>query len=457
MGGRSFGNVDLGDARRTGRLVKVAAAVARGSCCDGGGTLTSIFADPNQAKAAYRPFDKPRVTHDAVLAGHARWVAGELCGPGTHLLIEDTTAVAFHGRDPAAGLGPIGESFTQGFWPHNTLAVRYEPEAPHRCRVLGLAAQHLWVRPTKRGAAAAAAKKQATFARQRDAGRESMRWARCLASLPPPAGRRGRLVYVADRESDVYEVFERCRAAGVSFVVRANQARALAGELAGHDVFGALAATAPLGTVEVEVPRENRVAKLEVRGASVTLRGPARPGGKLPDLAVNLVQAIEPDPPAGCEPVSWTLLTDLPAETLAECQAVLSIYRHRWLVEDLHKAMKTGLRLEASQPSDARRLGALAAVVGVAACFLLQLKFAARGDTADTPLSPSQRESPMAKVLLNRYPTKGKLTWRWVWAAVAKLGGFMGRKGDGDPGWLVLWRGWQTLHWLTEGYVLRTG
>jgi len=402
MGTGSFGNARLGDKRRTSRLVKVAEAVMKGSCCDGGGTLTSILADPHQAKAAYRLFDGPAVTHDAVLGGHRQWVGQQLAEAGTYLLIEDTTVAAFNSRTRAGGLGPIGESYTLGFWLHNTLAVR---------------------------------------------------WGRSLGELPA-ATESARYIYVADRESDVYETFEKCKSAGVSYVIRASQPRALAGEFEGSDVFEAVAAAAVLGTVAVEIARENRTAELEVRSLTVTLRGPARPGGKLKDLTVNLVQAREANPPAGCAGVSWTLLTDLPVQTLLQCRQILNIYRHRWLVEELHKAMKTGLKLEDSQLSDARRLGALAAVISVAAVFLLQMKTAARTD-GDTLLPEQQKQTPMVRILQKRYPPKGEPTRRWLWISVAKLGGFMARKGDGDPGWLILWRGWQTLRFLLEGYELQ--
>jgi hypothetical protein len=454
MGTGSFGNATLGDKRRTSRLVKVAEAVMKGSCCDGGGTLTSILADPHQAKAAYRLFDGPAVTHDAVLGGHRQWVGQQLAEPGTYLLIEDTTVAAFNSRTRAGGLGPIGESYTLGFWLHNTLAVRWEA-GPDRCQVLGLQAQQSWARdPVARDRKTQSKKKkQTTFERQKDPDRESMRWGRSLGELPA-ATESARYIYVADRESDVYETFEKCKSAGVSYVIRASQPRALAGEFEGSDVFEAVAAAAVLGTVAVEIARENRTAELEVRSLTVTLRGPARPGGKLKDLTVNLVQAREANPPAGCAGVSWTLLTDLPVQTLLQCRQILNIYRHRWLVEELHKAMKTGLKLEDSQLSDARRLGALAAVISVAAVFLLQMKTAARTD-GDTLLPEQQKQTPMVRILQKRYPPKGEPTRRWLWISVAKLGGFMARKGDGDPGWLILWRGWQTLRFLLEGYELQ--
>jgi hypothetical protein len=425
-----------------------------GSCCDGGGTLTSIFADPHQAKAAYRLFDGSTVTHEAVLAGHTEWVDQQLAQAGTYLLIEDTTTAAFHSRTRANGLGPIGESFTLGFFLHNTLAVRWDEDSNH-CQVLGLHGQKIWARPptVRHRKRQGRKKKQATYARQRRGDRESMRWSQTLDRLSG-APDLVRHIYVADRESDIYEVFENCRSRGVSQVIRASQPRALVGEFEGENVFSSLALAEVLGTVSVEISRENRTAQIEIRGITVTLRGPARPGGKLQDLKLNLVQAREINPPPGCTAVSWTLMTDLPVQTLEQCRRILNIYRHRWLIEEFHNAVKTGLKLEERQMSYYRRLGAIAGIISVAAVFLLQVKSIARTHT-DTPLPDEQQQTPMVKILRKLYPPKGPLTCRWLWTSTAKLGGFMARKGDGDPGWLVLWRGWQTLLHLLRGYELQ--
>ena len=149
------------------------------------------------------------------------------------------------------------------------------------------------------------------------------------------------------------------------------------------------------------------------------------------------------------------LLTTLPVETVEQCRRVMKIYRRRWLIEEMHKAMKTGLRLEASQLSDYRRLSSLAGIISVSAVFLLQTKWRAR-TRGDEPLPPAEHKTPTVMILKQKYPPKGELTYRWLWRSIAKLGGFPGRKGDGDPGWITLWRGWRKLTLLVCGYELRS-
>src|SRR3954451_16211079 len=99
-----------------------------------------------------------------------------------------------------------------------------------------------------------------------------------------------------------------------------------------------------MGVTEVELPREGRTARLEVRSATVRLRGPPRPGGRLADLTINVVEAREGGaaPPGAQKPLCWVLLTALPVATLGQCLRVVRVYRLRWLIEEFHKALKTG-------------------------------------------------------------------------------------------------------------------
>jgi hypothetical protein len=236
-------------------------------------------------------------------------------------------------------------------------------------------------------------------------------------------------------------------------VIRAAYPRALSGEGEHRDLLTAAANGSVRGTVGLELPKEKRTATLEIRSAKLVLRGPPRPGGRLEDLSLNVVSVREIDAPAGVKPLNWVLLTDLPIDTLEQCQEVIDIYRQRWLVEEYHKALKTGLKLEDSQLSDARRLGAMTAVLSIVSVFLLQCKLAARIDP-QLPLGKHEVEENLLAVLRKLHPPKGPPTVGWLWVSIAKLGGFLGRRSDGHPGWLTLWRGWQTLMILLRGYEL---
>lgn len=452
-----FWGASLGDRRRTRRLV----AMAKRFAARPGGTMTSVFDSAKTIKAAYRLWDSEAVTHEAVTAAHVAHVR-ELCRqPGLVLLIEDTSALEYQSRSACAGLGPIGEAFTQGLWLHSTLAARCEgwrEDGMAKLRLLGLFDQQAWARTG--GVQTKPRRKIDTL--QRD--RESQRWARSLTQVKAPAPLAfpafpghdaGPWVYVADRESDIYEAFGRCAQGNARFVIRANQDRAL------HDddchVFDAVASTPCLGRRTVQLRRpgcKTRDVALEVRATPVTLRPPWRPGLKLSPQKINIVEVREVDPPPNEEPLCWRLLTDLPIDTLEQVWRVVDIYRSRWLIEEFHKALKTGLGVEESQLSTATKLMTLTGVLSIVATLLLDLKLQARGEP-DQPIDPPQADDDTLAVLEHK---QGRPAGGWTVTtfliAIAKLGGYLNRKGDGPPGWLTLWRGWQTLLLLTEGYRL---
>jgi hypothetical protein len=446
-----FSDANLGDARRSKRLVKLGAAFLSGQCSGGGATIGSVIPDVHQAKAAYRLLDNEQVTHSAVMAGHCRQVRQQMQRPGRYLLIEDSTTAAFAGVGRASSLGPIGESWTRGIWLHSALVVR--SDQGHERELLGFLGQMLWTRPKNRQRRQSKGRgKESNHARQKRKERESRKWMASLRAVEGP-GPGESWIYVADRESDIYEVLLECGQLRCHHVIRAAYPRALSGEGEHRDLLTAAANGSVRGTVRLELPKEKRTAKLEIRSAKLVLRGPPRPGGRLEDLSLNVVGVREIDAPAGVKPLNWVLLTDLPIDTLEQCQEVIDIYRQRWLVEEYHKALKTGLKLEHSQLSDARRLGALTAVLSIVSVFLLQCKLAARIDP-QLPLGKHEVDENLLAVLRKLHPPKGPPTVGWLWVSIAKLGGFLARRSDGHPGWLTLWRGWQTLMILVRGYEL---
>jgi Transposase DDE domain/Transposase DNA-binding/Transposase Tn5 dimerisation domain len=451
MGTGSFGGAALKDARRTRRLERLGVDLAALP----GGTMTSVMHRAADIKAAYRLLDCPHVTHAAVTQGHFAYVRAACLESGTYLLIEDTTTISFPDREGCVGLGPVGEDHTRGFLLHNTLAVQWSCAAddPYNdaARVLGLAWQQPWARDPDQSR-----RDETRAQRHHRAARESDRWAKGFEVFGGPGDGGARWIYVADRESDMYEALTRCRKAGVKFVIRAMQDRALIDQ----DVrlHEALARGKLLGRRTIELPaapgRPARRATLEVRAATMTLRGPYRAGGKLEDLTIHGVEVKEIGAPQDQDPVHWMLLTDLPMATAYEVWKVVAIYRRRWLIEELHKALKTGVGVERSQLTDVRKLMALTGILSIVCVMLLDMKLLARAE-GDVPLAARQVDTVKLEILEKKTgkPAAG-WTARSFLIAIAQLGGFLARKGDGPPGWLTIWRGWQRLLLLAEGFDL---
>jgi hypothetical protein len=446
---QEMGRAQLGDRRRTQRLVKVTTALAQNP----NGTLPSTFTNWNDLRAAYRLLAEPDVTHDAVAAAHTQR-GGQACQvPGEYLLVEDTTTLSFNTHACTADLGPVNDRDGQGFLVHNTLALRvarWDQDQVPTVSVLGLAGQHCWSRPK----VALKPKQKAKLARLGRA-RESARWAACLAAWPQaPAGVQW--IYVADRESDIYEVFERCAGRGADWIIRAAQARALVAE--DHSVFAAVAQAPVRGHLSVARRARSgqpaRTMRVALRAATVTLRGPWRPGGQLAPRTLQVVEVRDVAPPAGTKPMVWVLLTSLPVGTLAQIKRIVGCYTQRWLVEEFHKALKSGTQVEGSQLATGRALQGLCAVLSLVALRLLETKLHARA-FPDEPLRPGQFAPELIRLLAAKLGSpSGGWTQRTVWRGIARCGGFMGRKGDGEPGWITIWRGWRSLLNMVEGVVL---
>lgn len=444
-----FGGALLGDRRRSPRLIQVAAQLARNPH----GTLPGSFRRWKEAKAAYRLLEQPDVTYDGVIAPHRQRVRAACREGGEYLLVEDTTQLDFTSHLAAQDLGRIGDDGGQGLHLHSTLALRVErwnelqePEVT----VEGLFAQHWWAR-TEPTIGTKREKKCKRLTRPR----ESQRWGAVIEEVgPPPSGARWTLV--GDRESDIYETFGRCQRNGWEFVLRAEQPRVLQDE--GRSLFLAVAESPELGQFSLHLrARPGQAARrilLAVRARAVQLRAPWRPGGRPEPCSVNVVEAREIDPPEGVEPVHWVLLTTWPCEAFEQALRVIKAYTRRWLIEEYHKALKTGTGIEQSQLSTAQRITALLGILAVVAVRLVNMKLLA-ATHPDQPVSAEELGEEALAVLEGTY---GKPAGGWTYGSalvgIARLGGFLARRSDGNPGWLTIWRGWRQLMLLVQGFDL---
>lgn len=441
-----FGFAQLGDLRRTKRLVKVAQALATNP----GGTLPQAIRQWDELKAAYRFFGQAGVTFEAILRPHWEHTQAACRQPGEYLLIEDTTLLDYTEHHPATeDLGVIGDGSGRGFELHNALAVRVEGwtlEQRPEGGVVGLFGQ-CCSRPRPKPKAKEPAPRYTQ-------PRKTQCWAAALEAVgTPPAG--AQWIYVADCESDFYEPMEICQRRSLDFIIRAYHNRRLAqGE--GH-LFEQLAQGPVLGQSTVEVrarPGQSaRTAMVAVRAVRVDLDGPWRPGGWREPLsnlyAVEVYEVHAPE--AVKEPLQWILLTSLPCANWVQAQRIIGRYTARWWVEEYHKALKSGVGVEDSQLERAYRLEALIAVLSVVAVRLLSAKFLARSRPENCEVAHSFGPEMLALLEAKLGKPKGGWTNANVLIATARLGGFLARKHDGMPGWQTIWRGWHRLMWMAEG------
>jgi hypothetical protein len=294
-----FSIVDLGDCRRTQRVMKIALALA----AHPSRSIPEVFDRPYDVKATYSLLRHEAATPDALQAGHRDVVAVEMERPGTYLLLEDGSDLSWVGNNPIVGLGPIGTGAEglQGFILHSVMAVRWPddglPAMQSPCssmEVRGLADQQYYVRPPK--------KRKVPEATRRREGGEALEfriWEKAGERLgDAPSEPSIRWVRVADADADIYDFLLDCQHRHHEFVVRATHERVLiveSGRKAGK-LFEHVQCAPVAGEFELDLSsrpgQKARTARLSVSYTSVCLRSPQRlgyPPGGLPAVQCGAV------------------------------------------------------------------------------------------------------------------------------------------------------------------------
>ena len=446
--------------RRVRRVVTIAEAMAT----QPGRSIPPLFATPYEVKAAYNLFRHAEATPDTLQASHREEVKAEMHEPGVYLFIEDTTTLSWSGKQAIPGLGPIGRGTKglQGFQLHSVLTVRWPAEAAAggasrrpAVEVVGACDQQYEVRTPR----PADERKGDGCTRQKRA-RESQVWERAGERIgPAPANPEVRWVRVCDRGADIYEQLQSCLELGQGCVIRAAQDRAIldpqSGQRAGR-LFAPARAGAALGEFELELwarpTQPARIARLRVGATEVWLCAPQRPGhrqGSLAPIRCTVVRVWEVDAPAGVVPLEWILLCDTPVATFEQALECALQYATRWVIEEYHKALKSGLGAERLQLETGAGLMAAIAIMSVVALRLIELRERVRL----TPTAPAEEaglEPLELEVLRLKIPTP-ITTVQEVALAIGRLGGHLNRRSDGPPGWQTLWRGMSILRTLVEG------
>jgi hypothetical protein len=448
LGREIFGAAELGDRRRTKRLIKTFDRM----CSHPGGTLPDKLASPPDLRGFYRLCDSDEVTHQAIIEpARAHTQARIQTCPHEVLILHDATELDYTTLSTLSDdLGQIGKGNRRGFLCHNVLAV-----AADSGDALGLIDQILHRRDE--------VSPDETLAEHRDrATRESRLWVRGTGHLPADP----RLIDIADQGADTFEFLEHESRSGRRFVIRASKTRQV---YAGHEPNGprlelkAYARSLPeLGRFTMDVqPQPGRKARKDaefvVRASAVLVGPPHAKAGHHGDDALPLyvVQVTEVSPPEGEKTIEWTLLTNERVQTYEDAVRVIGWYERRWVVEEFHKAQKTGCRIEGMQFTTTERLEPAIALLSVVAVTLLNLREASRHDDAKTRRADTLLSSEYVEVLsLKRYgKVRNDVTIHEFFMALARLGGHQNRKCDGPPGWLVLWRGWMKLQDMLDGYL----
>jgi uncharacterized protein DUF4338/transposase-like protein/transposase Tn5 family protein len=435
-----FGRVQLGDRRLEQRLL----TLARDFYAQPQAQVPQACQSRAKTKAAYRFFDHSRTKMERLLEPHYQSTSQRIGQHRVVLAVQDTSSLNYTVHPATERLGSIGSKLEHGpvgLLLHDTMA--FTPEGTP----LGLLDVQCWARD------------QATWGKKHRRKqrpieeKESFKWlksyqqvARAQQGCPDTM-----LVSVGDREADIYELFQLARAdpSGPQLLIRAEQDRLLS-EGQAH-LWEHLEKQAVGGSQWVQVPRRGprpaRQAQLQLRWARVTLKAP-QDQRRLKPLSLWAVLAQETEAPPGTPPLSWLLLTTCPVTSFQQASEKLAWYTVRWNIEVYHKTLKSGCQIEQRQLGLADRIEACLAIDLVVAWRIFHLAKLGR-ETPDVPctvfFAETEWKALLAYVTKNPQPPPQPPSLREAMRLVATLGGFLGRKGDGEPGTQTLWLGLQRL------------
>jgi len=444
-----FGEVELKDARLNRRCVELAGQLE----INPEGSINQACEDWSDTKAAYRFFDNKKVTPEGILEPHQKRTQGRMSQHIRVLAVQDTSFLNFTHHPKTTGLGEIGASNQnqRGFGMHSTVAVT-ETGVP-----LGLLTQDIFTRSIGEPA-----RTPQELVKMPIEEKESYRWLEAFQETIELTPDGVEVITVCDREADIYEMFALAQEKEASLLVRASSNRLLL-EPECQKLWPSVEKQPIAGHLTVKITgnseRNARTATVSVRYTNVTLKAPWRPNQlKLPAVSLNAILVREENPPPDIDdPIEWLLLTNTTLDSFEQAHQVIQWYCCRWQIELFHKVLKSGCNVEDCRLQTAHRLQNFITLMSVIAWRLHWMTYIQR----------SQPELPCTAVLTTiewqalymRIHKSHKLpddipsvrqAVRWI----AQLGGFLGRKHDGEPGCTHVWRGWHRLQDIASTWYI---
>lgn len=441
-----FGTVDLGDKRLNDRLILLAERLSESPTASIPGACSGWA----EVQGAYRFLAQEDVEWEDILAPHFACSTRRMAQHRVVLCIQDTTELDFNGQQ-IEGMGPLSYDAQRGMYLHPTYAVSVDREP------LGILDAWMWARAVKD-----------ENGNPRPSMKESLRWIEGYDRLADLAGSLPdtRLVYVADREGDIVELMRKAQELGnpVDWLVRSQHNRVLP---SGEKLWQSVKNTDSVGEIQFLLPlrkakkgqqaQKARTVRQQVRCHSVQVSD-----GRRGRVDAYCVIASEVDAPPDVQPIEWRLLTNRKIEDFESAAELIDWYRARWEIEMFFHVLKTGCRVEALQLSTVDRVERALAIFMVVAWRIAHLMRLGRScPDLDAELLFDREEWQAAYLLMKRPLPRQAPRLNEVVRLVAMVGGFLGRKGDGEPGVKTIWQGLQRvmdcaqgIRWTRENQVV---
>ncbi|BAZ03500.1 IS4 family transposase [Calothrix sp. NIES-3974] len=434
---RELKHLDLGDKRRNKRLIKMVEDLAAQPTSSVPQACGSVAA----TTAAYDLWSSPYIKPSDISNGHIKSTIERAKEHEIVLAIQDTTNMDVTSHPATEGIGYLDQRKSLGLKVHSTLlsSIKGVP--------LGVIDQQVWSRNIEDLGIAKTRRKRQTEEK------ESQRWLEGLERTNKLLPEKIKIITVADSEADIFDLFNQERPENSHLLIRGTHNRKVSHTA--NYLHEAIRSSPTQGEVEVKVRRNperpERIAKLTIRYETVEIEVPKNKLGRslCKPVKLQVILAEEKSPPSEIKPISWLLLTTLEINSLEDAVKCVEWYTYRWLIERYHYTLKSGCRIEELQLETGKRLSMALATYSIVAWRLLWLTYQARDNpeqSCETVLTTVEWQSLCVSVNKNPIPPDQPPTLREAVRMIARLGGFLGRKGDGEPGVKTIWRGLRRLH-----------
>lgn len=457
--------LDLGDKRRDRRVAMILeqqSEIAE--------STPSACKDAAKLEATYRLVNNRKIPVDGILKAHNDASIARTAEHLAVVLIQDTSVCDLtKPQQQVRGAGPLESRDKYGFFLHPLYAVS------ENGLVLGTVDQCIW---TRDDIITNLNKKEKVTLRRQQAfeEKESCRWLEMFQSGEQIALANPGTHYigVSDSESDIYELLAQTDdlAANYDYVIRGCQDRTVTEQDQTRTISEVLQETEFQFQREIDLSerkslitgetrarrmsRSARVASISIRARQVTLSGPARPGGRAPDVTINVVEAVETDVPEGEEPIRWLLFTSLPISTISEIERVIGSYCRRWDIELYFKTLKSGMKIEKLKYEEIDAYVRAVTLLMITGFRVEQLKSANRvcpEVSCERFYDVSFWKATFLVVFAGRALPETPPTIAEFMLVVAKLGGYLKKKGQGPPGSTTIWRGMRKAESYHEAFI----
>jgi hypothetical protein len=435
-------SVYLPDPRLETRLIGMVEKLSErpeSSCTEALGCRAAVV-------GAYRFWNNETVRPEAILRPHAESTARRAAECATVLVAQDATDINLTDHPETEGRGYL-YSNTRGLLLHSLLAI--SPDGVP----LGLLRQFMWVRPLEK----LKARRKTRYRPIEE--KETHYWLDGLEAAGTTLPHHPHVVLMGDSESDIFDLFAAPRPSRIDLLVRVCRATRRVEHSAKY-LRAALLESPLRGQTELKVPRASgrpeRTAKMAVRWLSLNIRAPKNDHPNRPPVRLQFILVDEIDPPKGVTPLRWILATTMPVNSLEDALHYVHWYTYRWRIERYHFVLKSGCQIEDSLLKTVEAMKRAITTYSIVAWRLLWLTYQAR-QTPNAPCTMVLDDFEWQSLCAKIYPSKPiplePPTFREAVRMIGQLGGFLGRKGDGEPGVKLLWRGLRRLHDFSQGWL----